>query len=285
MEKFFEQMLKVSLNVMANSMDTIVKTMQEVQQNTETPDEEENTGGPDEGPSAFSSVSRLAIVPLYEMSKLPINVLVETISGATQEIQKQAGVGRAVHEVFVEEEVEEHDREIIPLNVHEVELETEATVTEEDEESYNKTIWQIGRPGRNNFQGKWTTAFDYHLGTDIDEVNSPTVPHYITVQGAPKSKGATEMLNIHFTLEHDYSNGDLIFIYDRWGAEKDQVFVDNELLAPIAGAGKGMFKHVALSLKDVPTGAHVITITTSGETEARGHRVDYMKLCEIEKTG
>ena len=71
----------------------------------------------------------------------------------------------------------------------------------------------------------------------------------------------------------------MAFIYDRWGTEKDQVSVNNELLAPIGGAGKGMFKLVALSLKDIPNGDHVITMTTSGETEAGGHRIDYLKLC------
>ena len=121
------------------------------------------------------------------------------------------------------------------------------------------------------------------MGTDIDEINSPGIPHLITVQGRPRSKGATEKLNIHFTLDRDYPNGELAFIYDRWGAEKDQVFVDGELLAPISGAGKGKFKRVALSLKDVSDGDHVITITTSGETEAGGHRLDYLKLATIVK--
>jgi hypothetical protein len=134
------------------------------------------------------------------------------------------------------------------------------------------------------FPGKWTMAFDYHLGTDIDQINNPTAPLFITVQGGPKSIGATEKFNVHFTLDRDYTNGELAFIYDRWGAEKNQVSVNNELLTPIGGAGKGMFKHVALSLKDIPNGDHVITITTSGETETGGHRIDYLKLSEIEKS-
>ena len=288
MGSFLEQMMKFSLNAMVSSMDTIAETMHEVQQKSETPDEAENTNGTDEADtSAFSSVSRLAIGPFIEISKLPITVIVNTISEAVQEIQGQAATGNVMHseEVTENEEVtEDHDREIIPLNERDAALETEATLTEEAEESYQKTLWQIGRPGRNDFQGKWTTAFDYHVGTDIDEVNSPGIPHHITVQGGPKSKGATEKLNVHFTLDRDYPDGELSFIYDRWGAEKDQVFVDGELLAPIGGAGKGMFKHVALSLKDVPNGNHVITITTSGETEAGGHRIDYLKLAEIEKS-
>ena len=290
MGNFFEQMIKFSLNAIVSNMDTIAKTMHEVQQKSETPDEAENTYGTDEaeaGTSSFSSVARLAIVPFIEMSKLPITVFVNTISEAVQEIQGQATAGDRVHSEEVTEDgevTEDHDREVIPLNERDAALETEATLTEEAEESYQKTLWQIGRSGRNDFQGKWKEAFDYHLGTDIDEVNSPGIPHLITVQGGPKSKGATEKLNVHFILDCDYPDGELTFIYDRWGAEKDQVFVDGELLAPIGGAGKGMFKHVALSLKDVPNGNHVITITTSGETEAGGHRIDYLKLAGIEKS-
>jgi len=283
MGDFLEQMMKFSLNVMVSGSENIAKAMQEVQHEAETPDEAEDTSETDEDfTSTFSSLSRLAIVPLFEMSKLPITVLVKTISEATQEIQEQTAAG---YEGFSEEETaEDFDREIIPLSEREAALETEATLTEEAEESYQINLWQIGRSGRPDFKGKWTTAFDYHLGTDVDEINRPTVPHFITAQGGPKSRGATEKFNVHFTLDRDYTNGELAFIYDRWGTEKDQVFVDNELLAPIGGAGKGMFKHVALSLKDIPNGDHVITITTSGETEAGGHRIDYLKLSEIEKS-
>ncbi len=278
MGDFLEQMMRFSLNVMVSGSENIAKAMQEFQQKSETPDEVEDTFETDEDfTSTFSSMSRLSIVPLFEMSKLPITVLVKTISEAAQEIQEQ-DVGR--YEGFSEEETaEDFDREIIPLNKREAALETEATLTEEAGESYHKTLWQIGRSGRPDFKGKWTKAFDYHYGTDIDEINSPSVPHFITAQGGPKSIGATERFNVHFTLDRDYTNGQLAFIYDRWGTEKDQVFVDDELLAPIGGAGKGMFKHVVLSLKDIPNGDHVITITTSGETEAGGHRIDYLKLC------
>ena len=288
MGNLIEQMIKSSLNVMVSNMDMIAKTLHEVQQKSETPDEAENIYGTDEAnPSAFSSVARLTIVPFIEISRLPITVFVNTISEAVEEIQGQAAADDGVHieEVTEDEEMsEDYYREIIPLDERDAALETEATLTEEAEESYQKTLWQIGRSGRSDFQGKWTAVFDYHVGTDIDPINSPTIPHRITVKDGPKSKGATEKLNIHFALDRDYAYGELVFTYDRWGAEKDQVLVDGELLAPIGGAGKGRFKHVALVLRDISNGDHVIAITTSGETEAGGHRIDYLKLAEIEKS-
>jgi len=282
MEIFFEQMMKLSMNVMVSSIETVAKTMQEIQQKSEILDDAEDTDETDEGqPSAFSNMSRLAIIPFFEMSKLPINVfasMVKTISETRQEIQKQAATGNGVNSGE-----ENYDREIVSLNAQEAALETKAILTEEVEETSKKALWQVGRSGRSDFQGKWTAAFDYHVGTEIDAINSPGIPHFITVQGGLKSKGATEKINIHFGLDRDYPTGELVFIYDRWGAEKDQVLVDGELLAPISGAGKGKFKHVVLSLKDVSNGDHVITITTSGETEAGGHRIDYLELAAIVK--
>lgn len=281
MGSFLEQMMKISLNAVVSGMETIAETMHGVQQKAEAPDEEENADDP--YTSAYNSVSRLAIVPLIEIAKLPITVIMKTISEASEGMQGHTDLG---HEVpsGEEEEAAGHDRAVVPLNARETALEAETMLSEEAEEMYQNTIWQIGRPGRSDFQGKWAATFDYRVGTDLDEVNSPGIPHHITVPEGPKSKGATEKLNIQFALDRDYAGGELAFIYDRWGAEKDQVFVDGELLAPVSGVGKGMFKHVALSLKEVSNGNHVITITTSGETEARGHRIDYLKLSEIEKS-
>jgi hypothetical protein len=280
---FLEQMMKFSMNVMVSSMETIAKTMHEIQQKAESPDPVEDSEETDGGqPSSFGNVSRLAIVPFFEMSKLPITVfasVIKTISQTQQEIREHGAVGNAAHR---EEEIENYNKEIVPLSTLETDLETKAIFIEEDEEVSKQTLWQIGRSGRSDFGEKWTAVFNYHVGADIDAIDSPSIPHLITVQGGRKSKGATEKLNIHFTLDRDYSNGELVFIYDRWGGEKDQVFVDEELLAPISGVGKGKFKHVVVSLNDISNGNHVITITTSGETTSGGHRIDYLKLVEIE---
>lgn len=285
MDMLLEKMLKLSMNVMVTSMETMAKTMHEIQKKSEVPNESEDIYGKDKDQfSTLNNVSKLAIMPFFEMSKIPMNVfasVVETISQAKQDIQKPDTTDE---EMYVEPEEENYDKDIIPLSEQEKSLETKATLSEEKEETYSKTVWQIGRSGRMELQNRWTATFDYHVGTDIDEINNPTLPHLITVNGGPKSQGATEKLNIHFTLDRDYQNGALAFIYDRWGAEKDQVFVDDNLLAPIGGPGIGRFKHVALALPEISEGEHTIAITTSGETEAREHRIDYVKLATIAPT-
>ena len=270
------------MNVMISSMETITKTMLEIQHKSETFDEAENTHGTAEK-QTLSNVSRLAIMPFFEMSKLPMNVfasVMKTISKTQQEIKEQTAADNGANS---EKAPETYDREIASFTAQEAALETKATLANEIEEMSERTLWQIGRSGRSDFQKTWTSTFDYHVGTDIDPINSPGIPHFITVHGGEKSKGATEKLNIHFTLDRDYPDGELAFIYDRWGAEKDQVLVDGQLLAPISGAGKGKFKHVALSLKDILKGNHVITLTTSGNPETGGHRFDYFQLAAIRK--
>ena len=217
------------------------------------------------------------------MAKLSVNVAVssmetfasimQTISQAEQDIQKQATT-----------DTENYDKEIVSLTMQESALETKFILTEKIEEISKNTLWQIGRSGRSDFQGQGTETFDYHVGMDKDAINSPDLPHIITVQGKPKSKGTTEKLNIHFTLDRNYLKGELAFIYDRWGAEKDQVLVDNKFLTPISGAGIGKLKHVVIGLSDISSGNHVITITTSGNTSAGKHRIDYLKLTTIKNT-
>jgi hypothetical protein len=281
---FLEQLMKLSINVMVSSMETITKSMHEIQQKPENSVETEDSDGTDEGQaSSFSNVSRVTVESLLEIFKLPMDVLsssVKTIVQTTQEFQETSADNGANSS----EADDNYDLEIVSLTAQETGLETKAILTAEFEELSETTLWQIGRSGRSEIQAQWTAAFDYHVGTDIDAINNPGIPHLITVQDGPKSKGATGKLNIHFTLDRDYPDGELAFIYDRWGAEKDQVLIDGELLAPISGSGKGKFKHVALSLKDVSNGDHVITITTSGETEAGGHRIDYLKLTTIRRS-
>ena len=145
---FLEQMMKFPMNVMVSSMETIAKTMQEIQQKAETPDDAEDTDGTDEvQTSAFSNVSRLAIMPFFEMSKLPINVfasIIKTIAQTKQEIRKQAATGNGANS---EEVDENYDIEIVSLSEEEAALETKATLTEEVEETSKTTLWQIGRSG------------------------------------------------------------------------------------------------------------------------------------------
>lgn len=221
------------------------------------------------------------------MMKFSLDAMVlgmESISKTLHEApQKRETPGEMGHRKMGKGAPDTYGREIIPLNREEVALSSLAVLTDEAEDKPTKTLWQIGRSGRSDFEGEWQATFGYYVGRDPDEINHPGIPHFITVPGGPRSKGGTEKLNIHFTLDRDYANGELVFAYDRWGAEKDQVLFDGELVAAVSGAGKGKLKHVALCLKNGSSGDHVLTITTLGGTGSVGHRIDYMKLAEPEK--
>ena len=277
-------MMKLPVNAMISGMNTITESMQEIQKKSQICRESEDSEETDEGRrSAFRKASRSAMMPYLEMLKLPRSVLLsslKSISETVQELRDRTASGNGARSG---EGGENGAWEPVALTSEEAALESEAVLTEDSARIPRTILWQIGRPGRSDFEGKWTEVFDYEVGTDLDAIHSPAIPHFITVKDGLKSRGATEMLNIHFVIERDYPEGELAFSYDRWGAEKDRVEVDGNLLAAIRGAGKGKFREVALSLPALFTGEHVIAITTSGETESRGHRVDHFAIAAITK--
>lgn len=276
-------MMKLPLNIMVSGMETATRTMQDIRQKVETPDVAEAADETEEKSSGLGALSRFAIIPVFEMIKFPVSVFVSSFKTVTETMQEIRNPSAKRVEEDGQGPAETLDREIVSLTAQEAALESETFLRENVGSVNGNTLWTIGRPGRSEFLGKWSAAFDYRIGEDLDPINCPAIPHYITVHGAPKLKGGTEKLNIHFTLDRDYAKGELALIYDRWGGEKDEVLVDGNLLAPVSGAGKGRFKRVALSLVDAPAGDHVITITTSGKTESGGHRIDYLKLAAIGK--
>jgi hypothetical protein len=277
MEHVLKQIIQASATVVVSSLDTVRQTVQRIQQSSEAPDDGQDTDGMNEG-SAFDNASRLALMPFFEISRIPGNVVASAIETLSHSRQKKQGAGATGDGVGGKDPAEDYGA-FVPLDEGEAAIEAKVILTEEAEEAYADTLWQIGRSGRDDFEGGWAAVFDYQVGRDLDPINRPGIPHMITVHEGPKPGGATEKLNIHFSLEQGY--GEVAFVYDRWGAKKDQVFVDGELLAPVGGAGRGKFRHVALSLKDLSNGDHVIAITTSGETEAGGHRVDSLKLIAV----
>lgn len=277
-------MMKLPVNAMVSSMNTITESMQEIQKKSRSCQESEDSKETVEGrASAIRNASKSAMRPYLEILKLPRSVLassLKSVAETVQEIRDQAtsGIGTSNGEGC-----ENGSWEPVSLTSEEAALESEAVLTEDSAKIPRTTLWQIGRPGRSDFQWKWTEVFDYEVGTDLDAIHNPAIPHLITVKDGPRSTGATEQLNIRFSIERDYPVGELAFSYDRWGAEKDQVEVDGVLLAAIRGAGKGKFRQVALSLPALSAGEHVLAITTSGDTEARGHRIDHFKMAAITK--
>jgi len=277
-------MMKVPVNAMVTGMNTITESMQEIKKKSRSCRESEDSEETDEGrKSAFREASRSVMMPYLEMLKLPRNVLLSSLKSISETGQELRGQIVSENGAMSGNECENSDWEPVDLTLEEVALETEAVLTEDSAESPRTILWQIGRSGRSDFEGKWTEVFDYEVGTDLDAINSPEIPHFVTVKGGPKRRGATEVLNIHFVIERDYPEAELAFSYERWGAEKDRVEVDGNLVAAIRGAGKGKFRQVTLSLPALSAGEHIVAITTSGETEARGHRVDRFAIAAITK--
>ncbi len=152
-------------------------------------------------------------------------------------------------------------------------------------------LWQIGSPtGRtprgasSEFlqSGRWQPVFDYHVGEDADPVRCPRLPRILTVTGGRrKYAGSTGKINIHFTLDHSYAAGELIFTYDRYGSERNQIYFDGALLATIRGAGEGRLTHSEIPLDSVCEGKHTLTIIAIRGAGDQGHHVDYFKLTYI----
>jgi len=277
-------MMKLPVNAMVTGMHTITDSIQEIKKNSRARRESEDSEATEEGRrSAFREASRSAMLPYLEMLKLPRSVLLSSFNSISETVQDLRGQTLSENGARSGKGGENGSWEPVELTLEEAALESEAVLTEASAEIPREILWQVGRPGRSDFQGKWTEVFDYEVGADLDAIHSPEIPHFITVKGGPKRRGSTEVLNIHFVMERDYSEGELAFSYDRWGAEKDRVEIDGQLLAAIRGAGKGKFREVALSLPDLSIGEHVIAITTSGETESRGHRADHFTIAVITK--
>jgi len=152
-----------------------------------------------------------------------------------------------------------------------------------------RTLWQIGKPAQTSrgarkggaeflSSGDWTAEFNYQIGADADPIAQPSLPAMITVPGGRRpNKACTDKLNIHFTLEHDYAEGELTFFYNRYGAEEDSIYLDDRLIAEIEGAGEGKLQESQIPLGPVERGEHVLSVTTRG---GRGgaHYVDYFAL-------
>ncbi len=157
--------------------------------------------------------------------------------------------------------------------------------------STSRTLWQIGKkrekssdpPSKEFLQsGGWSEEFNYNVEEDADSINSPRMPGVLTSPDAKKAakRGSTAKLNINFTLEQDYVEGELTLIYDRYGAEEDSIFLDGKLLTQIPGAGEGKLQQSQIPLGTVSGGNHTISITTTGDTKDKAHLIDYLKLVE-----
>jgi hypothetical protein len=159
---------------------------------------------------------------------------------------------------------------------------------------WGQDLWQIGRSdgpvlpenGALEYPATraWSPAFDYYVGTDSDPVNSPHMPGYIgpvnvcDIDPNRPCTDATAELNIHFTLDCHYNGGELIFVYDRYGSESDDLYLDGVSLGTAHGTVDGAYQQFEFDLGSVPPGDHSITIEYAGGGDDNGHYVDYVRL-------
>ncbi|MBW4497050.1 MAG: hypothetical protein KME26_29115, partial [Oscillatoria princeps RMCB-10] len=141
-------------------------------------------------------------------------------------------------------------------------------------------LWQIGSPGQGGMPaptGAWVPVYNYTIGTDPDPVNRPTIPSCLVPATASTIPNSTSQLNIHFVLPEDYTEGQLVLCYDRYGSGEDSIFLDGERIASTPGADRGKLKQSQIPLGFAAKGPHTISITTSNSGDS-AHVIDYLQL-------
>ena len=148
----------------------------------------------------------------------------------------------------------------------------------------SETLWQIGKPddaGKEFVQaGGWKAEFNYTVGSDEDPINQPSIPAtLVATEHKPKPKRySTDKLNIRFTLDRNYDDGELTLFYDFFGSQIDTILLDSEKLIEIQGVGKGKIKQNQIPLTALGSGEHELTITTAKSKNQNAHMIDYLKL-------
>lgn len=275
-------LLKLPVDLMAASVECVSEAVHEVQRKTALAVQEEQFEGGGRGRvPGMREMACLGVIPLAEFAKLPRNVCVAGMGKLTESwramkrgTEDSAGSEAGGQNPKSQQLIAEGD-----------EVWADAEVLGDDFEKghYQWVLWQIGRPGRREYDGEWTAVFDYHLGEDTDEINCPGLPSFLAVPGGPSRRGSTEELNIHFALDRDYGAGSLALIYERWGAERNRVTLDGNPIASVGGAGCGRYRRVAIGLPGVNAGEHILSLAASGETEAGGHGINFLKLLTRDK--
>jgi hypothetical protein len=85
-------------------------------------------------------------------------------------------------------------------------------------------------------------------------------------------------INIHFTLNRDYSYGELFLIYDHAGSENDKLSIDGNSIASVHGPGEGEFQRFIFPLSSITSGPHIITLAYDHGGIDNGHYIDCIQL-------
>jgi hypothetical protein len=176
-------MMKLPVNAMVSSMNTITESMQEIQKKSRTCRESVDSEETDEGRrSAFRKASKSAMMPYLEMFKLPRSVLLSGLKSISETVQELRDRTASENGARSGEGGENGAWEPVELTSEEAALESEAILSEDSAIIPRTILWQIGRPGRSDFQGKWTEVFDYEVG--MGNWSS------VMIDGAPKKTGS-----------------------------------------------------------------------------------------------
>jgi cyanobactin cluster PatC/TenC/TruC protein len=151
-------------------------------------------------------------------------------------------------------------------------------------QNQTQILWQIGKPGGRGKEfvkaGGWQPEFTYIVGSDADSINRPHMPPVLVVPERKQKPNlySTNKLNIRFTLERSYGNGELTLFYDFFGSEKDTILINGQKLTEILGAGEAKLKQNQIPLPALGKGEHTLTFTTAGGGPDKLHWIDYLKL-------
>jgi hypothetical protein len=274
------RLMSLPVDLMAVSVECVSETVHEVQRKAALVVHGENGEGEGgERVPGMKAMAGLGMIPLLEFAKLPRSVW---MAGIEKLSESWYAMKQGTGDIMTPEVGGEGQKPISqePCATEEDEVWAEAEVLTGDVKKglYQGVLWEIGRPGRSEYDGEWAAVFHYLAGAGDDEINCPRLPNFLAVPGGVPRRGSTEELNIHLVLDRDYQAGILALIYDRWGAERNEVRLDGTLIASVGGAGCGRHRQVAIGLPGVSAGDHVLSVVASGDTEAGGHGIDFLKL-------
>jgi hypothetical protein len=161
-------------------------------------------------------------------------------------------------------------------------------------------FWQIGIPhgavdpieGAREFPatGSFSSVFDYSVGLDSDPINHPGIPGYMGLQNVGvidpgrRETDTTARLNIHFELESSYLEQQLCLVYERYGSEKDLLYLEGVETANIEGTFEGCFQSFQIYLGAMAAGSHTIALGYNNGGRDNGHYLDCLALRGPEKT-
>lgn len=137
--------------------------------------------------------------------------------------------------------------------------------------------WQIGDfepdtttvTGKDEFAntGMYTSTFHYYVGTDtVGEM--PEGIEYI-------NESTYGEINIHFSV---LTPGIFHFEYGKYGSETDDIYLDNEKIDSVVGAGEGVWSEFLTEMEIFDRDEHTITVKVTDSGHDSAHWFDYFKF-------